>query len=66
MNRIEVWCKGDPNELRRVSRLPFQERTATTGGFGAQFESRVFLDSLDEVGPATTAVFEVAYRVQEG
>ena len=63
MSRIEVWFLGKPEELSDYSALGFELRNPTTGGFGRQFQARVFVDSASQVAPLAELLFNVSYHL---
>ena len=63
MSRIEVWFLGMPEELSDYSELGFELRSPTTGGFGRQFQARVFLDGASQVEPLADLLVNVSYQL---
>ena len=61
MKRIEIWIMGDPEKLQRHTTLTVQKRLPTTGGFGARFQSRVFIDSRDHLDEIANMLCVVSF-----
>lgn len=60
MQRIEVWCLGDPVELNEKSSIAVYSRKPTTSGF-ANFQARFFVDSPSDINDAFQILYEVSY-----
>ena len=63
MNRIEVWFLGEPEELSDYSASGVELRSPTTGGFGRQFQARMFLDNTQQVNEVANLLVDVSYRL---
>lgn len=57
-SRLDVWCLGDLDELRKTETLEVRPRQPTIGGF-RHFTARFFLDDPHEIREAA----ELLYRV---
>jgi len=63
MSRIEVWCLGEPDTLVKYSRLHIKPRTATHGGFGRDFQARLFVNDQSEIDSVAELLHVVSYRL---
>jgi hypothetical protein len=63
MERIEIWCLGDPAELQKNSQFNIEIRQPTTGGFGASFKSRFFLDNISQINNACEILSTISYNL---
>lgn len=62
MNRIEVWCLGEFEQLEEHSDLPVKPRTPTTSGWRG-FGGRIFVDDISQIDAAAELLCQVSYQI---
>ena len=58
MSRTEVWCLGELSNLVSFTPMPVNPRTATSGGFGKQYQARFFIDELSQIDGAVEVLYQ--------
>jgi len=61
--RIEVWCLGDPVNLKRSNKLCVEERKPSTGGFARLYQARFFIDDPSQIDEAVQILYGVSYPI---
>ena len=63
MERVEIWCMGDPEDLQRHTTLRVQKRKPTSGGFGDRYQARVFVDSPTHLEDVANMLLIVSFPI---
>lgn len=61
LSRVEVWCLGNPADLKKHSKLDIEERQPTTGGFGKLYQARFFIDAHSQIENAVQTLYRVSF-----
>ena len=62
LDKIEVWCLGDPDELQGATRLEIFPRANVRGGWEQSFQSRFFIYHLSDIKEACKLLYTVSYQ----
>ena len=60
--RIEVWCAGDVDKLKRYTSLDIIPRDEIRGGWEERFPARFVIDDETDIPTACELLFNVSYR----
>jgi hypothetical protein len=62
MERREIWCIGEPDELQNNSNLTIELRQPTTGGFGALFKAHFFVNNISEINDVCKLLSIISFK----
>jgi hypothetical protein len=62
LSRIEVWCSGDVDELKKYSSIDVIPRDEIRGGWEEKFPARFVIDDESDIPAACDLLFNISYR----
>jgi hypothetical protein len=60
-DRVQIWCRGEPAELRAEPAVSYEERQPTDSGWGSTFKGRFDISDAESIPGAADVLFRHSY-----